>query len=170
MVVDSEQVTLEWDTIEAIKPHARSKKEKNSHRVHLLIYQMLEMISVFKEQQIVISAIQEKTLSHSQNSSFRQTVKRALTVNSHYPFPHPALQCTWSILYVLYVILEMVFVFSRFKMKRWHVVFFMHKLLSLLLLSFPGVTEEDWKVYSRGKTGLMACAIMACKNKHVRTK
>ena len=64
----------------------------------------------------------------------------------------------------------MVFIFLRFKMKRWHVVFFMHKLRSLLLLSFPGATKEDRKVYSRGKTCLMACAIMACKNKHVRTK
>ena len=43
----------------------------------------------------------------------------------------------------------------------------MHKLLYLLLLSFPGVTKEDRKVYSGSKTVLMAYTIMACKHKHV---
>ena len=61
--------------MEAIKPYARPKQEKNSHRVHLLIYQGIEMSSVFKEQQIVISAIQAKTLSCSQNFPFRRSEK-----------------------------------------------------------------------------------------------
>ena len=43
----------------------------------------------------------------------------------------------------------------------------MHKLLYLLLLSFPGATKEDRKVYSGSKTVLMAYTIMACKHKHV---
>ena len=69
-------------------------------RVHLQIYQMLlqhqaiEIIALFKEQHILISAILDKTLSPSQNFPIRRNLKRALTVNSCDPFPHPALQCT----------------------------------------------------------------------------
>ena len=69
----------------------------------LLQHQAIEMIALFKEQHILISAIQDKTLSPSQNFPIRRNLKRALTVNSCDPFPHPALQFTCSMLYVMFV-------------------------------------------------------------------